>query len=91
MKKFIILLMLIGGFLSTDVNAQSCCKSKKECKPVVCCPTTPDCCKTTKSIEGTTATAIKVGSAQQSDRSTPIQEKHPLKKEEKLVVLTKID
>jgi len=89
MKKFIVLLIMLAGFFTADVNAQSCCTSKKKCKPVVCCPATPNCCKATKSIDG--SSEAKVESSKQEDSSPLRQPKQPVKKEKKLAVVNKVD
>jgi len=87
MKKFIVLLIMLAGFFSSDLNAQSCCTPIKECKPAVCCPTAPpSCCKDTKSIKVTNAVKESAQQKQSIPQSQPIQ---PAKKREKLAVANK--
>lgn len=83
---------MIAGFFATDVNAQSCCTPKKECKPAVCCPTTPTCCKATKSMDGSVKkTVVKTVISQQKNSPPLKQPNQPIKKEDKLVVASKVE
>lgn len=46
MKRILFIVLAFIGLSMGTANAQSCCTTKKEnCKPKVCCPTTPTCCK----------------------------------------------
>lgn len=47
MKKLFAILVIMTGFMFTDLSAQSCCTTTEQCKPVECCPTQTDCCKST--------------------------------------------
>ncbi len=92
MKKFFVLLIMLAGFFTTDVNAQSCCTPKKKCKPAVCCPTTPTCCKDTKSMDGSAKTVKAKAVISQQENSTPLkQPKQPVKKEDKIAVANKVE
>lgn len=83
--------MMAGGFFSTKANAQSCCAVKKECKPAVCCPITPNCCKATKSIENSTAIKCNVAASQPNGSAQPSHPKQPIKKEENLLPERKLN
>jgi len=52
MKNLITLLIVLAGFGLSDLNAQSCCTSQKECKPKICCPSSTACCEDSNSIFG---------------------------------------
>lgn len=88
MRKFIVLLIALASMLTVDVNAQSCCASKKECKPKQCCPAQSDCCKDVKSIFSTFLDKIKVETAQQKDSKPQPKPQQAALKEEKTVATT---
>jgi len=88
MKKIIVLLIALAGLLTVDVNAQSCCASKKECKPKQCCPAQENCCKGIKSIFTTFLDKIKVETVQQENSSPQPKPQQTPVKEEKTVAAT---
>lgn len=81
MKKLMTFLFMLTAFTFTSLNAQTCCKIKKECKPTECCTEKPACCKETKSLESSETVKTESSSVQQS-----VEMKEPrLKEEEKAV------
>jgi len=88
MKKFIVLLIALAGMLTVDVNAQTCCASKKECKPKLCCPEQSNCCKEVKSIFSTFLDKIKVETMQQKESSPQPKPQQSALKEEKTIAAT---
>jgi hypothetical protein len=83
---------MLAGFFTTDLNAQSCCTPKKECKPAVCCPTTPTCCKATKGMDDSVKkTVVKNVISQQKNSTSLKQLSQPIEKEDELVVAKKVE
>ncbi|MEE9439523.1 MAG: hypothetical protein V3V14_11025 [Saprospiraceae bacterium] len=49
-KSFLFSVLLMVVSLSSTV-AQSCCKPQdSNCKPIICCPTVPECCDAVENI-----------------------------------------
>jgi hypothetical protein len=73
MKKTLMIMLAFLGLSLSAVQAQSCCKSKKhDCAVTKCCPSTPSCCKATKS---TTEEANKTTADEQNkgEKAAPEQ------------------
>lgn len=75
MKRVIALMVVLTGFMFADVNAQACCKTKKECKPKQCCPSKLDCCKSTKTLESSAADTTEATAVNDAEQPTIKAEK----------------
>jgi len=71
--------------MATDLNAQACCKVKKDCQPKQCCPAKPDCCKDTKKLVST----VKGDSKVETKNDKVVNSNRPIINEKKTIVIAR--